>query len=170
MGCGDNIAGVDSSERYAVDLEGAGNQEDTLGKVLQEDDALSAETSSEEDEDSTGSEAGPRGGGSDGFANLEDAVSYDFSKSKSKAQEGAHPRRPGGGGVVRPTPQSTSSNWIQQTLVYEKDANSPSWAGTHPPQGTTSGPSGCDGGPLSSTSRMPSSARQVSWLLELPTS
>lgn len=56
MGCGDNVAGVDSAERDTVDLEWAGNQENTLGEVLQEDDALATETASEEDQNSTGGE------------------------------------------------------------------------------------------------------------------
>jgi hypothetical protein len=70
LGCGDHVAGIDSSERDAVDLERASDEEDTLGKVLQEDDALAAEATSEQDEHGTGSQAWPRGGGSDGFANL----------------------------------------------------------------------------------------------------
>ena len=68
--CGDNVAGVDSSERHAVDLEWAGDEEDTLWEALQEDDVLAAEAASEEDEHGTGSEAWPWGGGPDGFADL----------------------------------------------------------------------------------------------------
>ena len=68
--CGDNVAGVDSSERHAVDLEWAGDEEDTLWEALQENDALAAEAASKEDEHGAGSQAWPWGGGPDGFANL----------------------------------------------------------------------------------------------------
>jgi hypothetical protein len=52
-GC-DDIAGVDPSQRNAVDFERTGDKENTLGKVLQENDTLAAETTSEEDNDGTG--------------------------------------------------------------------------------------------------------------------
>ena len=48
--------------------------------------------------------------------------------------------------------------------------NPPSFGQPHPQQDTTSGPSGCGEGPLSKTCRMSSFERQVSLLLELPTS
>ena len=70
MGCGDNVAGVDAAEGDTVDLEGTGDEEDTLAEVLQKDDALAAEATSEEDEDGTGSEGGSGSGRSDGFADL----------------------------------------------------------------------------------------------------
>ena len=54
----DDIAGVDSSQRNAVNLEGTGDEENTLGKVLEENDTLAAETTSEEDDDGTGLEGG----------------------------------------------------------------------------------------------------------------
>ena len=54
--CGDNVAGVDSAKRNTVNLEWASNEENTLGECLQEDDTLSTETTSEENEDSAGSE------------------------------------------------------------------------------------------------------------------
>ena len=75
LGCGDHVAGVNSSKWYTVDLEGAGDQEDTLWKVLQEDDALAAETTSKEDEHGAGSQAWSRSVGSNGLANLENSVS-----------------------------------------------------------------------------------------------
>jgi hypothetical protein len=53
-GC-DDIAGVDPSQRNAVYFEWAGDEEDTLGKVLEENDTLAAETTGEEDHDGTGS-------------------------------------------------------------------------------------------------------------------
>lgn len=52
----DDIAGVYSSQRNAVNLEGTGDEEDTLGKVLEENDTLATEATSEEDDDGTGLE------------------------------------------------------------------------------------------------------------------
>jgi hypothetical protein len=57
-GGSNDIAGVDSSQRNTVDFERTGNEEDTLGQVLEENDALAAETTSEEDDDGTGLEGG----------------------------------------------------------------------------------------------------------------
>ena len=56
VGCGDYIAGIDSSERNAVDFEWTGDEENTLLECLEEDDTLAAETTSEEDEDGAGGE------------------------------------------------------------------------------------------------------------------
>ena len=53
-----DIAGVYSSQRNAVNLEGTGDEENTLGKVLEENDTLAAETTGEEDDDGTGLEGG----------------------------------------------------------------------------------------------------------------
>jgi len=75
LGSGDNIAGVDSSEGNTVDLEWTSDEDDTLREVLQEDNALAAETASEEDEDGTGSESWAGSVGTDGLANLKQAVS-----------------------------------------------------------------------------------------------
>ena len=55
LGC-DNVAGVNSSERNAVDLEWSGNEKDTLGKGLEENDTLATETTSEKDQNGTGLE------------------------------------------------------------------------------------------------------------------
>jgi len=49
-----DVAGVDTSERNTVDLEWTSDEEDTLRQVLEEDDTLAAETTSEENEDGTG--------------------------------------------------------------------------------------------------------------------
>jgi hypothetical protein len=56
-GC-DDIAGVDPSQRNAVYFEWASDEENTLGKVLEENDTLAAETTSEEDYDCSGDERG----------------------------------------------------------------------------------------------------------------
>lgn len=53
---GDHVAGVDATERDTVDLEGTGDQEDTLVEGLEENDALATEAASEKDEDGTGLE------------------------------------------------------------------------------------------------------------------
>lgn len=70
LGSSDNVAGIDAAEGNTVDFERAGDEENALTEVLQEDDALSAETTSEEDEDGTGGEGCSCSGGSDGFADL----------------------------------------------------------------------------------------------------
>lgn len=67
---GDHIASVHPSERDTVDLKGTCNEEDALGQVLEEDNPLTAETTSEEDQNSTRLEALTRLGGADGFADL----------------------------------------------------------------------------------------------------
>lgn len=53
LGGGNDVAGVDSAQRHAVDLEGAGDEEDTLVEGLEENDALAAEATGEQDQDST---------------------------------------------------------------------------------------------------------------------
>jgi len=70
LGCGNDVAGVDSSERDTVDLEGTSDQEDTLVKGLEEDNTLAAETASEEDQDGTGLEGLARSPSTDGLADL----------------------------------------------------------------------------------------------------
>jgi hypothetical protein len=52
----DDIAGVYPSEGNTVDFEGTGNEENTLGKVLKDDNALAAETASKKDDDGAGLE------------------------------------------------------------------------------------------------------------------
>jgi hypothetical protein len=56
VGSSDNVAGVDAAERNTVDFERTSNEENTLAEVLQEDDTLAAETTSEENKDGTGGE------------------------------------------------------------------------------------------------------------------
>jgi hypothetical protein len=70
VGGGDDVAGVDSSEWDAVDLEGAGDEEDTLVEGLDEDDALAAEATGQEDQDGAGLEGLARGPGADSLADL----------------------------------------------------------------------------------------------------
>lgn len=70
VGCGDDVAGVDAAEGDAVDLEGAGDEENTLLEGLQEDDALAAEATGEEDQDSAGLEGLAGSPGADGLADL----------------------------------------------------------------------------------------------------
>ena len=57
-GGSDDIAGVYAAQRNAVNLEGTGDEENTLGKVLEDNDTLATETTSEEDDDGTGLEGG----------------------------------------------------------------------------------------------------------------
>jgi len=64
------VAGVYTAEGNAVELEGAGNEDDTAREGFQVDDALSTESAGEDDEHRTGFERGAEGGGFLGFANL----------------------------------------------------------------------------------------------------
>jgi hypothetical protein len=75
LGSGNNVAGVNAAEGNTVDLEWAGYEEDTLREGLQKNDALAAETTSQEDEDGTGLESRAGSGSSDGFADLKCIVS-----------------------------------------------------------------------------------------------
>lgn len=50
---GNHVAGVDAAERDTVDLEGTGDQENTLVEGLKEHNALATEAASEKDEDGT---------------------------------------------------------------------------------------------------------------------
>jgi hypothetical protein len=70
VGCGDNVAGVDAANGDTVDLEGAGDEENTLVEGVQEDDTLATEAASEENEDGAGDEGRARGGSTDGLADL----------------------------------------------------------------------------------------------------
>lgn len=70
LGGGDNVAGVNAAKGNTVDLEGSGDQEDTLLEVLEEDDTLAAEAASEEDQDGTGLEALANLSGTQRLANL----------------------------------------------------------------------------------------------------
>jgi hypothetical protein len=67
---GDDVARVDSPEGDTVDLEGAGDEEDTLVECLDEDDALAAEATGQEDQNGAGLEGLARGPGADRLANL----------------------------------------------------------------------------------------------------
>lgn len=69
-GGSDNVSCVYPSQRNAVDFEGAGDEEDTLGQVLEEDDTLAAEATSEENDDGAGLQRGPGFRGADGLASL----------------------------------------------------------------------------------------------------
>ena len=57
LGSGDNVTSVDSAEGNTVDLERTSNEENALWEVLQEDDTLATEATSEENKDSTRSES-----------------------------------------------------------------------------------------------------------------
>lgn len=70
VGGGDHVAGVDAAQGNTVDLEGAGNQENTLLEVLEEDHALATEAASEQDQDGTGLEGLAGSPGADGLADL----------------------------------------------------------------------------------------------------
>jgi hypothetical protein len=70
VGGGDDVAGVDSSERDAVDLEGAGDEEDTLVEGLDENDTLAAEATGKKNQDGTGLEGLAGSPGADSLADL----------------------------------------------------------------------------------------------------
>ena len=69
-GCGDDVSRVDATKGDTVDLEGAGDEQDTLVEVLEEDDALAAEPTSEQDQDGTGLEGAARRPRADRLADL----------------------------------------------------------------------------------------------------
>jgi len=66
----DDVSGVDAAQGNAVDLEGTGDEQDTLVERLEEDNALAAEATGEQDQDGTGLEGLARGPGADGLADL----------------------------------------------------------------------------------------------------
>jgi hypothetical protein len=68
--CGDDVTGVDAADWDTVDLEWASDEENTLVEVVQEDDTLAAETTSEENENGAGDEGRARSGSTDGLADL----------------------------------------------------------------------------------------------------
>lgn len=69
-GGGDDVARVDPAQGHAVDLEGAGDEEDALVEGLEEDDALAAEAAGDQDQDGAGLEGLARGPGADSLADL----------------------------------------------------------------------------------------------------
>lgn len=69
-GCGDDVSRVDATERNTVDLKGPSNEQDALVESLEKDDALAAEPTSEEDQNSTGLKRAARRPGADGLADL----------------------------------------------------------------------------------------------------
>ena len=79
-GGSDDIAGVYAAQRNAVNLEGTGDEENTLGEVLEEHNTLATETASEEDQDGTGLEGSARLARVLGLADLkeEEIMSADF--------------------------------------------------------------------------------------------
>lgn len=70
LGGGDDVASVDPPEGNTVDLEGAGDEEHALVEGLEEDDALAAEATGEEDQDGTGLEGLARLPRANGLADL----------------------------------------------------------------------------------------------------
>jgi len=70
LGSCDNVASIDSAERNTVDLEWASDEENTLGDVLEENNTLAAETTSEEDEHGTWGKSRSGNVGLDGLADL----------------------------------------------------------------------------------------------------
>lgn len=67
---GDDVSRVDPSQRNTVDLEGAGDEKDTLVEGLDENDALAAEAAGEKNEDGSGLERLPGSPGTGGLADL----------------------------------------------------------------------------------------------------
>jgi hypothetical protein len=70
VGSGDDVSGVDPSQGNTVDLEGTGDEENTLVKSLEKDDTLATEAAGEEDQDGTGLKSLSGSPRSDGLANL----------------------------------------------------------------------------------------------------
>ena len=66
----DHVRLVNASQGNTVDLVGAGHQQQSTLQLLQEDNTLSTETTSEEDKDGAGGDGGTEGGGFGGLAAL----------------------------------------------------------------------------------------------------
>jgi len=66
----DHVRLVHASQGNTVDLVGAGDQQQSTLQLLQEDDTLSTETTSEEDKDGARGDGGTEGGGFGGLAAL----------------------------------------------------------------------------------------------------
>lgn len=71
LGGGDDVSGVDASQGDTVDLEGAGDEENTLVEGLEEHDALASESTSQQDENGTRGEGVPGSPGAKGLADLQ---------------------------------------------------------------------------------------------------
>lgn len=69
-GSGNDISGVDAAKRNTVDLEGTGDEEDTVREGLEVDDTLAAEATGEDDENGTGLKRRAEDGGPLGLAGL----------------------------------------------------------------------------------------------------
>lgn len=95
VGGGDDVSGVDASQGNAVDLEGAGDEQNTLVEGLEEDDALAAEAAGEKDQDGAGLERLPGRPGADGLADLRgELVSETDSEALVGLISGSCARRP----------------------------------------------------------------------------
>lgn len=70
LGGGDHVAGVDTADGNTVNLEGTGDEENTLVEVLEENDTLATEAASEEDQNGTRLEALTELSGTQSLANL----------------------------------------------------------------------------------------------------
>jgi len=70
LGGGDHVAGVDTADGNTVNLEGTGDEENTLVEVLEENDTLATKAASEEDQNGTGLEALTKLSGTQSLANL----------------------------------------------------------------------------------------------------
>lgn len=77
---GDDVAVVHSSERDTIDLEGTSHEEDTLRQMLQENNTLATETTSQEDQDGTRLEAFPELRRLNALANLLFCINMSESK------------------------------------------------------------------------------------------
>jgi len=139
-GGSDNISCVYPSQRNAVDFERTGDEEDTLGKVLEENDTLAAETTSEEDDDGTGLERGPGFRRADSLASLESQLAelwmVQFRRLKFivriQSLQSSHRRA-----STMPTILLFSVH-----LSGVAEANVPSWGLRRPRPGSTCSPSG----------------------------
>lgn len=70
QGGSNDVSGVDTAQGNTVDLEGAGNQQNTLVKSLQQDDALATEAAGQQDQDSAGNQRLTGSPGADSLADL----------------------------------------------------------------------------------------------------
>jgi hypothetical protein len=90
-GGSDDISGVYSSEGDAVNFEGTGDEENTLGQMLEDDDTLATEATSKEDNDGTGLERLADLRRADGLAGLESQLAQlQFTSCSSTRSHSLH--------------------------------------------------------------------------------
>lgn len=127
----DHIASVHPSEGNAVGLEGACDEQNALVKVSKEDDALAAETASEEDENGAGLKARAQLGRARSLASLWTYVSVSRSSVCVVREHPAHPY------PARTTPQIARDLILRSASSFNLKMRVPAWPAGRPQRGST---------------------------------